>query len=202
MDEADKKSVTRLIEEMKTGDDSAVEALWNRYFDQLVNLARQQLGGRFRRVADEEDVALSAFHSLVAGAERNRFHALSDRRSLWRLLVMITRGKIADQVQHQARQKRGGGQVRGESVFQPAGDSDDLGGIDQVAGTEPTPDFLVQMTEELDRRLDSLGDETLRQVALLALEGWTNEEIAGKINRSTRSVERKLEVIRRLWTEE
>jgi len=50
--------------------------------------------------------------------------------------------------------------------------------------------------------LDSLGDETLRQVAVLALEGWTNDEIATQINRSTRSVERKLEVIRRLWTEE
>ena len=66
--------------------------------------------------------------------------------------------------------------------------------------------FLLLMDELLelppgtlkgDERLDSLGDDTLKAVALWKLEGYSNEEIAAKLRCVTRSVERKLNVIRR-----
>ena len=61
-------SVSRLLEGFKAGDDGAVRSLWDRYCDRLVRLARRKLRNTGRRVADEEDVALSAFHSLCQGA--------------------------------------------------------------------------------------------------------------------------------------
>jgi len=173
--------------------------LWRRYFERLVALARKKLSRRARRVADEEDVALSALHSLCAGAAQGRFHVLSDRDSLWRLLVMLTARKAADQLQHQNRQKRGGGKVRGDSVLEAGADSI---GWAQVAGSTPTPEFVAQMHEEIQRRLDQLGDDSLREVALLTLEGWTNDEMAKKMDRSTRSIERKLTAIRKIWQTE
>jgi hypothetical protein len=48
----------------------------------------------------------------------------------------------------------------------------------------------------------SLADESLRVVALLKLEGYSNEEIARSLDCSLRTEERKLEVIRKLWTAE
>jgi hypothetical protein len=57
-----------------------------------------------RRVADEEDVALSAFDSFCAGAERGRFPDLKDRDNLWALLVTITARKAADLAQHNQAQ--------------------------------------------------------------------------------------------------
>ena len=54
----DDDPVTLWIEGLKAGDEAAVADLWNRYFDRLVQLARQRLGSTPRRVADEEDVAI------------------------------------------------------------------------------------------------------------------------------------------------
>ena len=56
-------SVTHWFEELKQGDSAAAQALWERYFPELVRLARQKLRGAPRRAADEEDVAASAMKS-------------------------------------------------------------------------------------------------------------------------------------------
>ena len=42
-------------------------------------------------------------------------------------------------------------------------------------------------------------DPTLRQIAEWRVEGLTNVEIAGKLGRAARTVERKLELIRLIW---
>jgi hypothetical protein len=65
--------VTTWLNLLKAGDEAAAEPLWRRYFTQLVELARQHLGGHVRRAADEEDVALAAFADFCAGAAAGRF---------------------------------------------------------------------------------------------------------------------------------
>src|SRR6185436_2726764 len=82
--------VKRLIDGEKN---LPVEKLWERYYQRLVRLARGKLGSRPRRVADEEDVALSAFDSFCKGATDGRFPELNDRDNLWRILVTITARK-------------------------------------------------------------------------------------------------------------
>jgi hypothetical protein len=110
-------SVTHWVHELRAGNRAAAQRLWEGYFRRLVVLARQRLAGSPRRAADEEDVALSAFDSFCRGAELNRFPRLEDRNDLWQLLVVLTARKALDLRQHERRQKRGGGAVRGESVF-------------------------------------------------------------------------------------
>jgi len=95
-------SISRLLQGLKTGDDAAALSLWERYCDRLVRLARLKLRNAKRRMADGEDVALSAFHSLCRGAREGRFPALADRDGLWGLLVFITAQKAADQVLSQS----------------------------------------------------------------------------------------------------
>ena len=107
----DNASVTSWIAGLKQGDEDSAHALWQRYFEKLVRLAREHLGDGSRRVADEQDVAVSAFKSLCD------FAALADREELWRLLTTITASKAGQQSRHFARQKRGSGDVRGDSVF-------------------------------------------------------------------------------------
>jgi DNA-directed RNA polymerase specialized sigma24 family protein len=116
-------SVTHWVRELQAGNHLAAEKLWQGYFHRLVGLARAKLKNRPRRVADEEDVALSAFHSFCRGAEQGRFPQLSDRDDLWQLLVVITARKAADLVQQECRQKRGGGKVRGDSALAGPQDS-------------------------------------------------------------------------------
>jgi DNA-directed RNA polymerase specialized sigma24 family protein len=192
-------SVTRWIDDLKAGDDIAAQRLWERYFQELVRLARANLRAAHRGAVDEEDIALSAFDSFCRGAERGRFPRLDDRESLWRLLVTITVRKVADQVERQCRKKRGGGRVRGETAL--AGEDSDAGGagLDWVVGREPTPEFAAMVADECRRLLETLGDETLRRIALLRMEGYSDGEIASQLDCGVRTVGRKLELIRKIW---
>jgi DNA-directed RNA polymerase specialized sigma24 family protein len=192
-------SVSRWLEGLKDGDDAAVALLWERYCDRLVRLARQKLRNTGRRVADEEDVALSAFYSLCLGARGGCFPALADRDGLWGLLVFITAQKAADWIAYARRKKRGGGKVRGESAFPGGPGASHEGGIDRVLSQSPGPATLNVWAEEYGRLLDRLGDETLRQVAELKVQGHTVEEIAERLGLARRTVHRKINLIRKIW---
>src|SRR5262249_25282718 len=195
-------SVSRLLEGFKAGDDAVVRSLWQRYCDRLVRRARHKLRHTGRRVADEEDVALSAFHSLCRGARRGRFPALANRDGLWGLLVFITAQKAADWVAYARRKKRGSGKVRGHSALDGGPGGSHEGGFDRVLSQSPGPATLAVWAEEYGRLLDCLGDGTLRQVAELRVQGYTVEEIAERLGLARRTVHRKIDLIRKVWLAE
>lgn len=192
-------SVSIHLVALKAGDHVAASELWKRYYDRVAQLARRRLGEAPRRVADEEDVALAVFQELCEGAGRGRFKQLTDRNDLWQVLVMITRQKAVDQVRCQKRVKRGGGAVSGESVWRPIEAAGGARGIEQVAADEPSPDYLCSLEEQHRKLVELLPDETLRQIAISRLQSFTVQEIAVRLLLSTRSVERKLKVIRDTW---
>lgn len=193
-------SITQWLDQLRDGDSEAVQQIWERYYRRLVGMARKKLRDTPRRVADEEDVAVDAFDSFFRGAEAGRFPKLNDREDLWQVLVMITARKAANQLKHDFRQKRGGGRVRGESVFLAGFSDDERAGIDQVVGQEPTPEFAGQVGSQCEELLQRLDDETLVKIALAKLDGYTNDEIAAQLDVRTRTVERKLRTIREIWS--
>ena len=186
------------MEHLQAGDHEAAQPLWERYYPRLMGLARERLRGTTRRVADEEDVALSAFDSFCRGVEQGRFPQLKDRDGLWALLVLITVRKAADLVQYNRRERRGGGQVRGDSAW--AGRNGDVGadGLADIAAGDSTPDVAAQLAEEFQCLLDRLGSDELRRIAVWKLEGYTNAEIAGRLGCAQVSVERRLRLIRKI----
>jgi DNA-directed RNA polymerase specialized sigma24 family protein len=194
-------SVTRWIGDLRAGGDSAAQHLWERYFDRLVHLARNKVRAVPRRGAaeDEEDAALSAFDSFCRGVGRGQFPRLADRDDLWRLLVVLTLRKACDQLERQGAAKRGGGQVVGESALCGADDERGGAGLDRFVGDEPTPEFAALVADQYRRLRDGLGDDSLRQVLDLRLEGYSREEIAGRLGCAVRTVTRKLDVIRETW---
>jgi DNA-directed RNA polymerase specialized sigma24 family protein len=197
------EQITHWMRRLAAGDDEAARVVWEQYFDKLVRLARRKLEGVARRAADEEDVALSALKSFCRGAAGRQFPKLDDETDLWRLLVTITTRKAcALRRRHMAKQA-GGGRVGGESAIQRPGDADDaLGGLDQVLGKEPTPELVAIFADDCRRLLDRLGDDLLRRIALLTLEGFETDEIAKQLDCARRTVQRKLRVIRELWSQE
>jgi DNA-directed RNA polymerase specialized sigma24 family protein len=195
-------SVSHWIDALKAGDGGAAQQLWERYFGELVRLARARLPKALRAQADEEDIALSAFHSLCQGVARGRFPQLDDRHGLWRLLVTITMRKAVDESKKQGSQKRGGGRVVGEAALAGGDPDEGRAGLDQVAGREPTPAFAAMVVDECRHLLQLLGDESLRQVALLRMEGYSDSEIAARLGCGLRTVGRKLELIRKTWMRE
>lgn len=178
-----------------SGCDEAQVRLWDTYFEQVVRLARNRLSDNFRRVADEEDIAVSVFKSFYEGAAKGRFPDLSNRENVWRILAVMTARKVADHVQAQRRLKRGGGEVRGESVF-----NSDYGnrGLEQF-GCEDAPEFALRMAEEAEIMVSKL-DDSLQPIARLALEGHSSQEIAEQTGLNLRAVQRRLKQVRLEWS--
>ena len=193
-------SVSRWLEGVREGNDADVQKLWDRYFQRLVRLASARLPGHVRRMSDEEDLALSAFHSFCDRVGRGQFPQLVDRDDLWRLLVTITTRKVVDWVRHQTRQKRGGGQVVGESAIMTGEEIDE--GMAVLLSREPTPEVAAQFAEDYERLLAKLENPMLKSIALRKLEGHTTDEIAEELGTSRRTVDRKLHLIRLIWQEE
>ena len=179
-------STTHWLFQLRGGNRDAAQPIWEKYFRKLVQLARQHLNGSPRRMADEEDVAICAFDSFCRGAEQGRFPKLDDSTDLWRILVTITERKAINQFTYDTRKKRSTGQKRS-----------------QIAETDleanPAPWFCAQVAEMYVELLIGLRDDTLRSIALWKLEGYSNDEIASKLDSSRRSVERKLALIRQQW---
>jgi DNA-directed RNA polymerase specialized sigma24 family protein len=199
---SDSQSVTRWVHGVKEGNGTDIQQVWDRYFRRLVRLAGSKLPAHCRRSFDEEDVALSAFQSFCDRAGRGEFPRLSDRDDLWRLLSTLTVRKAVVMMRHQTRQKRGGGRVLGESgVGRALGDDDARVGLAELLGKEPTPADAVGFAEDFERLMERLGDQTLKQIALCKLQGWSNQEIAATRGTSSKTVERKLRLIRAIWEE-
>ena len=173
------------LKSLKNGDAEAAQKLWSRNFEALVRLARDRLRGAPRALADEEDAALAAFDSFVRGAARGRYPRLDDRDDLWRLLVVITERKALDQAQHERRQKRGGGKIIG-TAGRPDVDRKDRS-IARAVSQEPTPEFAASVADECRRLLGSFRDDSLRAVAVLRMEGCTNEEVVRRVGCSLRT---------------
>ena len=196
-------SISFWINQLKAGDHAAVQKLWESFFLRLVRLARAKLHGATRREADEEDIALSAFDSFCRGAENGRFPQLSDRDDLWRLLVALTERKAIGLIRREQSQKRGGDAVFDNVTHAEADDSAAVEtGLGQIPGREPTPELAAQVAAECRRLLAALDNDELRSIAIWKMEGDTTEEIAARIGRSPRTVERKLRMIRTLWEEQ
>jgi RNA polymerase sigma factor (sigma-70 family) len=192
-------SVTRWIDQLKAGDPRAAQKLWERYFQLLVGQARKKLQSARRRVADEEDVALSAFDSFCRGAEAGRFPRLNDRHSLWQLLMALTARKARHLLRDEGRQKRRGKETAPADTPSCQKDEPTLG---QILSREPTPEFAAQVAEEYQLLLGRLADRELETMAAWKMEGYTNAEIARKLDCTERTVERKLRIIRGLWEQE
>ena len=188
-------SITGLLSKLKQGDELAADEICTRCYHRLLSVAHRKLAGTPRRAEDEEDAVQSALASFFVGVRQGQFPRLENRRHLWQLLLTITERKALGQRSRQLTRKRGAGRVRGDSAFACSGDGSGTGVV-PPQGSSPTPEAIAILNEDLQVLLSRLDNETLRSVALMKLQGYTNAEIARELDVVERTVERKLSVVR------
>jgi DNA-directed RNA polymerase specialized sigma24 family protein len=188
----DKNGVSIYFDGLRDGDSVAINAIWEQYFPRLVRYANQRFKDIPQGPFDKEDAALNALHSFFQGMKDDKFSKVDDRHDLWKLLATITARKVSHWRRYAGRIKRGGGEGGVRTI-----NSGPM--IENVKEESLTPDEEVQCQESVDELLDSLGDESLREVALMKMHGYTNAEISEQIDRCERAVERKLAKIREIW---
>jgi DNA-directed RNA polymerase specialized sigma24 family protein len=195
--ESNSHSISKWIPQLQIGDPEASNELCRRHWDKVEAAARRGLKGLPRRKADEEDVTIMVFEAFLRGVKEKRFKRLENRQDVWQILTMLTRRMTASIFRDAYAGKRGGGQVRDESAFERIDPNGSAGpGIQDVA--DDREDDVDQWPLEIRESLGRLEDDQLRQIVLFKLEGYKNKEIAGRMEISLRSVERKLGLIREI----
>ncbi len=169
--------------------------VFNTFFPQLVKLAERRLGAA-RRIVDGEDIAISAMGTFFKRYGEESLANLA-QNELWLIVAAITKNKAINKVRDLNRLKRGGGKVRGESVFE---DLSDRAGIGNCADEEMTPAELCSTTETVDELFKLLTTEEAA-IANRKLEGFTNAEISDELGLSVATVERRLRMIRSRWSQ-
>lgn len=202
---ANDDSMLPLIAGLKAGDASAVGALVARYFDRVMGAAaRRRRKDRPLRVNGPEDVAASVFESLWRKSVQGKFAGanLSDRDEFWRLLRRMIARKSVDHIRRESAAMRGGGMLKGESAFlEKVGRHGDrrAASIDSVPCPTFTPDQSVEFSDRVQHLMEILKCDDLREVLSLRMSGYPVKEIAAKLCLSDRSIQRKLDLIRKAW---
>ncbi|MCA9239842.1 MAG: hypothetical protein KDA37_06570 [Planctomycetales bacterium] len=186
MQDSIRGSVTHWLDGLRQGDSLAAQELWNRYFARLASVAHSRLKHLARELSSE-DIALSALKSVMLGVRKDRYPDLTDRNSLWPLLVTITARKSVSEQRRQLAQKRSRAlECRMEDLR-------------DYIGVEPSPEFALEVADELENLVRQLNDPLLRIVVERKLGGFSNAEIAEEFGCSIRTVIRKLSRIRQEW---
>ncbi|HEY1602705.1 MAG TPA: ECF-type sigma factor [Pirellulales bacterium] len=192
-------SVTRWIAQVKAGESLAAQRIFERYLSRLVQIARLRLVGSPQQVADSDDAVIVAFEKFLRYAKEGRFPQLDDRFDLWQVLLLVTDQTAIDQRRRMSAEKRTANLASFSTMDHH--DEDHSESPWQPASPDPTPDFAVATAEQC-RRLLGLLDDGLRRIAVAKVHGLTNTEISQQEKLSLRGVERKLHIIRKIWSAE
>jgi RNA polymerase sigma factor (sigma-70 family) len=175
---AERDPFQEVMARLRSGDDEAAAAVFQRFVGQLVALSERKLSASVRHRVDVEGAVQSAYRSFFRRQGRGEF-TLESWDELWSLLAVITLRKCAKQCEklHTARRD-----VAREVRWR---DGSGLCHLD----TAPSP-FEAAMLAELVESLFHALDEDDRQVVEHLLAGYTAAEIAEKLDCSERTVRR------------
>ena len=206
-------SVTQWLRLIEQGEETAAAELWQRYSQRLTALAKARLRGSNDPWADEEDLALCVFASLLQRIQAGKVERIESREHLWRLLAWATRRRAADQLRRENAQKR---KPHTLQACIPSESSDDdagripvykilfqAGELDQTLLDQRLPaELMVDFLDEFRFLESKLPSQQLQQIARLKFDGWKNQEIAEHLETSLSSIERKLRIMREIWLKE
>ena len=191
-------SISTSLRRLKSGDTSAANEIYCRYFEDVVRLIEKRLVNK--RVFDGEDLANEVFEKLIRAIQEDQFSRLHDRNDLWQLLVVFSKRRTVDAIRYLHADVRN--REVGESVFEALNRQDGERTLEQFAGP-PTYSDAEQLSQSLKELLEVLEKHTeLHEIAKLRLMGYSHTEIAGKYSVSEKTIQRKLRLAGQLWLEE
>jgi RNA polymerase sigma-70 factor (ECF subfamily) len=158
------------IRRIRAGDDQAAVELVQQYEPLIRRHIRLQLEDRrLSRLFDSMDICQSVLASFFLRTAAGEYD-LEQPEQLLRLLVSMTRNKLASAARRHHRQRRDNRRVA-------AGGGEQLAG---VADSAATPSSLIAGKELLERFRQGLSDEE-RRLAELRSEGLAWADIAAKL---------------------
>jgi len=172
-----------LMRRLRLGSEGAATQIYLRYGHRLRALARAQSSLELARCIDADDIVQSVFGSFFRGA-RQGFYEVPAGEELWRLFLVIALHKIrAKGAYYQAAKRSARLTLQGSALARCSAANDDAAAF-----------TCLKLT--IDEALEALP-EGHRDLVLLRMEGYGVAEIAERLGRSRRTVERMLQCARK-----
>ncbi len=189
----DDSSFDVLLARLRNGDQSAAAAIYHRFGQRLIALARCRLDQRLQQKVGAEDVVQSAFKSFFPRHAAGQYdgYDLHNWDDLWALLVVITLRKCSRKVDHFFGPKH---DLRREVL--PVASQDSSAAEWEALAAGPTPAEEVQLADLVQQIMSDLTERE-REVLQLRLQGYTAAEIAEQIDRTGFTVHYILRRIRK-----
>jgi RNA polymerase sigma-70 factor (ECF subfamily) len=178
-----------LVERWREGDEHAATVLHERYLMRLLNLVGRHLAGKFNSRLDPDDVVQSVFRSIFRLTREGRFEFEGDG-DFWKLLLTMALNKVRNTVRHHQASKR---DPAAESISTSSDGVD--GYIVNRLSSQPTIQEIVSFTDMLEQVLKQL-DPDQQLLIQYRIEGYTQKEIAEKLQVDDRTVRRMFASIR------
>ncbi len=172
-----------LMRRLRLGSEGAAAQIYLRYGHRLRALARAQSSRELARSIDAEEIVQSVFGSFFRGARKGLYDVPAGEE-LWRLFLVIALNKIrAKGAYYQAAKRAARLTLHGSALMRRAAGNDDSAAF-----------TCLKLT--IDETLEALPEEH-RDLVLLRMEGYDVAEIAERLGRSRRTVERMLQYARK-----
>ncbi len=182
-------SDVELVDLWREGDEIAAGILHKRYMTKLLNLVGRHLASRFNPRLDADDVVQSVFGSFFNGAKEGRY-GFDGENDFWKLLLTIALNKVRNTVRHHQTQMRD----LGKESFSTNSD-----GAESLLANLRNPQRIAAeyagFLESLDELLDQL-DPVEQELLRYQIEGYTQKEIAERLDLNDRTIRRMLARIR------
>lgn len=172
-----------LLRRYRDGQSDAATALYLRYAHRLQRIADTQTDRRIALQVDPEGIVQSVFRTFFRRVSDGHYDVM-ESDELWKLFLVIALNKIRRSANHHRAAKRDATEVCSLDA-----------GLSEVA-VEKDQRALSTLKMTIQEILQDVPD-SLRTVVLLRIEGHEVQEIAHRIGRSKRSVERLLQDFRK-----
>jgi RNA polymerase sigma-70 factor, ECF subfamily len=171
-----------LMAQIAAGSESAVESLVNQYGSQLCRAVRRRLNPRLRSKFDTGDFVQAVWASFFFDREKlARFEHSGDFVAF---LTKMAQNKVVDECRRRLQTQKTNLQ-RERSISAEA--SEEI----VLRSREPAPSQVAIRNERWERMLNGLPEQ-YRRILELRAAGETQEEIAGRLGISERTVRRVL----------
>src|SRR4051794_6445959 len=174
-----------LLRRFRRGQDDAPTLLYLRYAERLRALAATQRSPGLAARVDPEDIVQSVFRTFFRRAAEGQYD-VPEGEEIWKLLLVIGLHKIRSVGAFHRAARRDVRQTASGEAYDQA--------LDAEAGQDETALSVLRMV--IDEVLDALPTSH-RPIIELRIEGHEVSEIATRLQRSKRTVERVLQEFRK-----
>jgi len=186
-----------LVGAAQQGDAGALNELFARYHQVMVELARRKLGARLRLKEDPDDLAQTTFREATRDFGSYQYQG---EGSLLRWLIQILQNKIRDKAEFYSASKRDLSRERTIETPAEAEEENSARALRELSSHDLSVTQVVQRDENFGLLRDSLEDlssEHRRAITLVFFEGLSlreaGERMGGKTEDAVRMMLRRAE---------